>query len=254
MKKRLLAILLIMSMMLLLTGCGDELYEMTPEERKVIVDYSAHIVAKYNVRQPEGYTYVYEPKPTEEEDFSEFDTDATSGSAIDDTDTTSGGAIDEPDATSGSAIEDDGADTTPVGGDTSNGERSSLTEALGLGTLKAVFTGAQYCLKYDTFVPEYGCGLCVVNVTIENPTDHDIKLDMLSRLPKFKARINDSVNLKSSLTILLDDLSTFQGEIPAKGSKDTVIIFQFKDNSIMSIDKLTMSIEVDGNSKLVDLL
>ena len=194
--------------------------------------------------------YVYEPEEVEEEDFSEFD---------EDTDVSSGGAIDDPDASSGSAIDTDdttGADVDekPTGEADSAATEASLTEALGLGTLKAVFTGAQYSLKYDTFVPEYGCGLCVVNVTIENPTDHDIKLDMLSRLPKFKARINDAVNLKASLTILLDDLSTFQGEIPANGSKDLVVIFQFKDNSITSIDKLTMSVEIGGETKLVDLL
>lgn len=250
MKKRLLAVLVVMAMLFLLTGCSDELYEMTPEERQIIVDYSAHIVAKYNVRQPEGYMYVYEPEEVEEEDFSEFD---------EDTDVSSGGAIDDPDASSGSAIDTDdttGADVDekPTGEADNAATEASLSEALGLGTLKAVFTGAQYSLKYDTFVPEYGCGLCVVNVTIENPTDHDIKLDMLSRLPKFKARINDAVNLKASLTILLDDLSTFQGEIPANGSKDLVVIFQFKDNSITSIDKLTMSVEIGGETKLVDLL
>ncbi len=252
MKKKLTAVLLVLAMVFVLTGCADELYEMTPEERQIIVDYSAHIVAKYNIRQPEGYTYVYEPQEKEEEDFSEFD-DITDASDTEEDDTDSA-----TDATDNETSDDTNSDSMDdTSGNTENqatADSASLSEALGLGTLKAVFTGAQYCLKYDTFVPEYGCGLCVVNVTIENPTEHDIKLDMLSRLPKFKARINDSVNLKSSITILLDDLSTFQGEIPAKGSKDTVVIFQFKDNSITSIDKLTMSVDIDGETKLVDLL
>lgn len=247
MKKRVLAVLVILAMMLTLTGCGDELYEMTDKERQIIVDYAAHIIAKYNIRQPEGYTYVYEPKVSEEEeeDFSEFDDDTSS----DEEQTEEGtDTEDTEDINHDSHSNDSDVDSTD------SLKKTGLSEALGLGTLKAVFTGAQYCLKYDTFVPEYGCGLCVVNITIENPTDRAIKLDMLSRLPKFKARINDQVNLKASITILLDDLSTFQGDVPANGSVDTVVIFQFQDDSIVDIEQLSMSVDVDGKTSVVDLL
>lgn len=251
MKKRVLAVLVVLAMMLTLTGCGEELYEMTDQERQIIVDYAAHIIAKYNIRQPEGYTYVYEPPVEEEdEDFSEFDDETETQEG----DTQAEDGVDNNDTDDAEDVNHDSHDNDSDVDSTDSLKKTNLSEALGLGTLKAVFTGAQYCLKYDTFVPEYGCGLCVVNVTIENPTDRAIKLDMLSRLPKFKARINDQVNLKASITILLDDLSTFQGDIPANGRVDTVVIFQFQDDSIVDIEQLSMSVEVDGKTSVVDLL
>ena len=57
-RKSLLSVLLLAGA-LVLTGCGEEPYELQDNEREIIVNYAAHIVAKYNVKQPEGYRYVY---------------------------------------------------------------------------------------------------------------------------------------------------------------------------------------------------
>lgn len=245
--KKWIAALLVSTMAFTLTGCGEELYEMTDEERQIVVDYSAHIIAKYNTRQPEGYMYVYEEEPEEEEDFSEFGEDDTS--VEDENQDESGAEVEEEDASDDARPSGDSSENSD-----SSGKYVSLSEALGLNTLNAEFMGAQYSLKYDTFVPEYGCGMCVVTVRINNPKNKDINLDMLSRIPTFKAQINDAVNLKASLTILLDDLSTFQGVVPANGSVDTVILFQFKDDKIVEINSLKLSVDMDGETKIVDLM
>ena len=57
-RKSLLSVLLLAGA-LVLTGCGEEPYELQDNEREIIVNYAAHIAAKYNVKQPEGYRYVY---------------------------------------------------------------------------------------------------------------------------------------------------------------------------------------------------
>ena len=62
-RKSLLSVVLLTGA-LVLTGCGEEPYELQDNEREVIVNYAAHIIAKYNVKQPEGYRFVY---PVEEE-------------------------------------------------------------------------------------------------------------------------------------------------------------------------------------------
>ena len=43
---------------LLLGGCGEQPYSLTEDEEGVIVDYSAHAVAKFNTSQPDGLANV----------------------------------------------------------------------------------------------------------------------------------------------------------------------------------------------------
>ena len=37
-----------------LSGCGEALYELTPEEQAAIVSYASHTVAKFNNYQKDG--------------------------------------------------------------------------------------------------------------------------------------------------------------------------------------------------------
>ena len=36
---------------LLLGGCGEQPIELTEQEEQTIVDYAAHVVSKYNIKQ-----------------------------------------------------------------------------------------------------------------------------------------------------------------------------------------------------------
>ena len=44
---------------MLMGGCGEEPYELTDQEEELIVNYSAHVVTKYNTYQKEGLSYVW---------------------------------------------------------------------------------------------------------------------------------------------------------------------------------------------------
>ena len=54
---------------LMLSGCGmqEAPYELTEEEQKLIVSYSAHVVSKFNNYQKDGLTFVPEIKEEEPE-------------------------------------------------------------------------------------------------------------------------------------------------------------------------------------------
>ena len=40
------------------TGCGEALYELTPEEELAVVSYASHVVAKFNKYQRDGEVFV----------------------------------------------------------------------------------------------------------------------------------------------------------------------------------------------------
>lgn len=42
----------------LLGGCGEAPYELTQSEQNIIIDYSAHVVAKHNTSQKKGLVTV----------------------------------------------------------------------------------------------------------------------------------------------------------------------------------------------------
>ena len=57
---------LLFSALVLTTGCGEKAIQLTDEEEGLIVDYTAHVVSKFNTRQPDGLVYVDTSQEEEE--------------------------------------------------------------------------------------------------------------------------------------------------------------------------------------------
>lgn len=228
-RKSLLGVVLLAGA-LLLTGCGEEPYELQDNEREIIVNYAAHIVAKYNIRQPEGYRYVY-PSPEEEEQTQETQSGETDPEETDD----------QQSQTEEQAQEDMPADDADAPGAE---ERSpvTLSEALGLEHVQAVYTGAELTDRYDTVVPDSGKKLMILHVTLQNRTKKARKCDILSLLPVFRAKVNGTQEVTAELTILPENLSTWESQIPAGGSADTIILFQVKEDAVQSVEQLELEV------------
>lgn len=216
---------------LVLTGCGEEPYELQDNERAVIVNYAAHIIAKYNVKQPEGYRYVF-PKAEDETEEQPQETQT------EDTPTEDAQAED-------TQTEDAQTDMPTDADDASDGEEApavTLSEALGLKGIQAVYTGAELTNRYDSIVPDAGKKLLILHVTLQNQTAKARKCDILSLLPVFRAKVNGTEDLTAELTILPENLSTWEEKIPAGGSADTIILFQVKEDAVTSIDQLELQV------------
>ena len=221
-----------------LYGCGEQLYELQDNEQEIIVNYAAHIVAKYNTEQPEGYQYVYIPADDQTEDETE---DGTEDGISDET------AQDHPDA------------QTPdgTGADSSSQQDASatLSEALGLENIQAVYTGAELTDQYDeSVVPESGRQLLVLHVTLQNLTEKTQKCDILSILPTFRVKVNGDVEATSELTILPDNLATWEADLEAGASENAVIIFQINKDAVTQIDQLEMEVQTEQKTSRVVFL
>ena len=221
-----------------LYGCGEQLYELQDNEQEIIVNYAAHIVAKYNTEQPEGYQYVYIPADDQTEDETE---DGTEDGISDET------AQDHPDA------------QTPdgTGADSSSQQDASatLSEALGLENIQAVYTGAELTDQYDeSVVPESGRQLLVLHVTLQNLTEKTQKCDILSILPTFRVKVNGEVEATSELTILPDNLATWEADLEAGASENAVIIFQINKDAVTQIDQLEMEVQTEQKTSRVVFL
>ena len=224
-----------------LYGCGEQPYELEENEQDIIVNYAAHIVAKYNSKQPEGYEYVYIPEDDQTEDTQET-TDSTADDAAQDNPGAQDGAAQTPDGTTADSNSQQDTGTT-------------LSEALGLENIQAVYTGAELTDKYDqTVVPESGKQLLILHVTLQNLTDTTQKCDILSILPTFRVKVNQEAEATSELTILPDNLATWESDLEAGASEDTVIIFQINKDAVTQINQLEMEVQTEEKTSRVVFL
>ena len=241
-KRKSLLNIVLLAGALILTGCGEEPYELQDNERAVIVNYAAHIVAKYNVRQPEGYRYVYLPAEQEaggeEEQPQDIQTEETN---------------EQEQQTDDRTQEDMPADNADAATEEVK-PAVTLSEALGLKGVQAVYTGAELTDHYGTVVPNTGKKLMILHVTLQNQTGKARKCDMLSLLPVFQAKVNGMQEVTSELTILPENLSTWEEKIPAGGSADTLILFQVDEEEVASVEQLELKVTAGEMSSRVELM
>ncbi len=223
---------------LAMTGCGEEPYELQDNEQAIITDYAAHIVAKYNIKQTEGYQYVYVP----EED--ELPTDDAADGQTEDTADAQDGAQDPADASGDGQGTADAADAEPS---------VALEEALGLKKIQAVYTGTQLTDSYGSVTAGEGRQLMVVHVTLQNKTKKARTCNILKILPTFRATVNGTEHATAELTILPENLATWEEKIPAKSSADTIMLFQI-DDDITSVDQLEIEVQNGEDSSRVIFL
>ncbi len=223
---------LLFSALVLTTGCGDKAIQLTDEEEGLIVDYAAHVVSKFNTRQPDGLVYVDTSQEEEESETPEEPQQEENSQNI------------PADSTAGQM---DGLDTEEA-----QPEQTTLTQALGIEGVDAVVSATELMPSYkegDYYAldAEAGKTFLVVHVTLNNNTAADISCDLLSGNPQFQAEVNGAGAVPAEMTVLLNDLSTYQGTLPAGSSTDTVLLFQVPAD-VTQADSLTLDLTWKGNT------
>lgn len=216
------------------TGCGDEVYDLTDTEETQIVNYAAHVVSKFNTRQPDGLVYVKASVEETEETEEAVSTEETAEelSTEETTETT-------PEE---NAVQTEEENTQP--------QQATLTETLQIAGVEADFVSAEL---RDSYVEEDYFAMdasedktyLVVNVSLTNTTEEDIDCDLLSQTPQFQANVNETGYVPAETTILLNDLSTYQGVIPAGSSAETVVLFQVSKD-VNQVDTLKLQIKMNN--------
>lgn len=225
---------------LTLTGCGEALYVMTPEEEAAVVSYASHALAKFNKNQSDGSVHV--PKEVLEGTDSQEETGDVSTEA----------PLDE-----GSQEEVTAPDVGSQNGELQEEPEVSLNQALDLGPILAECVGTEFVKSYqDTEYSAVDAGqgkqLLVVKVNLTNQSEQALHVDVLSMTPTFVLLMNDTVKVPVQVTILLNDLSTFQGDIAGNGVVETVLLFQIPED-VTEVSSMQLSVTMDGSNMKVNL-
>lgn len=251
-KNRLAAGALALAVSFTACGCGEKVYELTNDEEATVVHYAAHVITKFNKKQPEGvediraYKAQLEKKAEEaekrrkEEERQRREEEAQQE--------------EKPGQSNGSGQ-----------AGTSDGERETekdryvpLSKALGLKGVKAVYRRHEITSTYrasQSYMVRASSGneLLVLYVNLKNTGSKTVNCDILSKMPSFRLTINGELSVSADTTILLNDLGTYQGNINAGDKAGTVLIFQLKKGAVKSIDTMDLEVTAGDTSSLVQL-
>ena len=154
---------------LLLGGCGEQPYSLTEDEEGMIVDYSAHAVAKFNTSQPDGLANVSRNEQETE--------------AVDESQTTETENKITLDASGNAAAGDQSTENKTA-------EPSTLDELFGGENLSVTYTGAEIAANYMeggyySLDAEQGKTFVIVGIDITNSGADEIAIDNFAKTPKF---------------------------------------------------------------------
>lgn len=87
------------------------------------------------------------------------------------------------------------------------------------------------------------CKLVVVKYTLINNTDSSVNVNMLESNVSFKVSLDGNGYQYALSTMLLDDISTYVGELESGTSVELVLISEWKEEEVNNITNLTVYIK-----------
>lgn len=224
-------------MMLLTTGCGTKPYDLSDDDTVKVASYVAHVVTKYNGSQSEGLVAVESEDLDTEEDTTEEKKEKTETK------------------TEESSEKQKKEDKTKQQSET---ETVSLEKALNLESgLKASFNRYDVTDSYvesDYFAMNATSGKEYLVIHIDLSAEGaDTACDMLSKNLNFRAVINGEKEVGAQTSILLNDLSTYQGTVAQGSAQDCVLLFETEKSSLENIESLNLKVLNGTSSSLVKL-
>ena len=287
MKKK-LGIILLLVAACMTCGCA-KVVDLTDEENYLIAEYAAELLIKYSAEldlkydpseeaegevqetteaSPEESTeaaaLTTEAVPSTEEVVSEADTEQSAEGTTEEAHTeevTTGQTPEEEDSKEGvHRVDATGSeeDTEAV----SAGEGKDYDLAALLNTDKASVK-YQYYSVCDTY-PSYdkegmqieinatsGHKLLVLKFAIENTTNEEQDLNFYDSGVEYHIIINNSKSAKNMLTILIDDLFTFETKLGASDRTEAVLLFSVSESIAKDLQDLKLKCTAPGGKEVV---
>ena len=245
--KKLWCLLAILVLSVTLTGCGVELSE---EENRVIAEYAADLLLKYD----RDYTssLVEEEVPAMEQTTQAPSTDST-------TEVTTEEPSTQPPQESSSTESPASEDTT--GSSDAAGE-IDIGKIVGLEGISITYNQCMFLDRYPSvdqdgaFIyleADPGYQLVVIKFDIANITAQDIAVDLLNTDINYKLVYNQTKAASPMLTILMDDLGTYESVVPAGNEQSAVLVFQISKDLISQIQSLDIRVTYKNEESVIHI-
>lgn len=215
-----------------LSGCGMQLTRLSDDDQSRFISYCAQVVAKHNANNETGLISL----PKKEETGKKDDTD--------------------PSEDKSDLSENTESQSSSETASSNEVKSASFTEAIGIGGMRFDYRDARvaggysqgdvYSLKADS-----GKELLFVRIKAVNTTKKSINIDMPSQNIIFTASYKDQ-SVNSDMTLLMNDLTTFQGKFAAGKRRNMILLFQFPKGSIKDPKKVSFSVKKGNETVTID--
>ncbi len=253
---------------LLLTGCVDNMPDMTEEQSELVAEYAAGLLLKYSPNYEYGLaddealmeeeTTVEETQTVGEESSVEESSESTK---VEETEPVTeieihvGEEKTEPDVL---YIPINNTEKVEL---KENPYEVELAEVINATDMGVRYTYYELCGEYPsgsadsgfTVQPQEGKQLLVIHFEIENKAEETLACDLFDSGIRIKVNLNDKGFKKTMSTLLMNDITTYIEEIKVGANKDVVAVMEVDITSEKEITSLNLLMECGENRSALKL-
>ncbi len=275
--KKVFALCSIMILSLFAVGC-EKTIELTDAESQMVAEYAADLLLKYDKNL--SFKYYDDDEFESPHDFNtpsteELSTEATTTEEPSTEDISTEGTTTEEPSTEGTTegTEDSTEDISSGDGNMDNATEEDLdadymytefdlAEFIGQDNIKISYQYAQITESYPSYNNEGmyieveapdGYKLLVLKFRIENLTNEPQLVDLYSKDIDYHIIVNNKKVAKQMLTILMDDMYTYNKTLEASLIDDTVLLFMVSDSVAEELEDMKLKVGVNGKEVIIQL-
>lgn len=257
-KRRLLAGLIACGIFVT-TGCG-QVIDLTDEENHLIAEYAAELLLKYD----RNYDTRYNPDELEDTTETMTETDAATEATTEVVTTTEAATTEQDAPADGQTTQAQPVTDEAVKEDIGATVDSDFDIAAFVGESRISVRYAYYMVvdSYPSYdqdgmyievqAPE-GYKLLVLKFEVENKTNEDQAVDLYNKDVNYNIVVDNSRTTKQMLTILADDLYTYDKTIQASSREKTVLLYTVSDSVANKWTDLKLQVKYGGTSAVLQL-
>lgn len=246
MKRKNLACFAALCAALVMTGCGNSIPDMTENETRMIAEYAADLLLKYDknyvVKVVDTTAYHKEEERKAEEARKEAEKAAKEAEAAKQ-------AEEAANATN--------SDEGTVKSEEPQNTVSSIEEFYQIQGVQIQYSGFGVYESYPEQTDEEdiffalgateGRKLLVMFFDVSNVSGQEMEFNMVDIDPKFKVSVNGATEQSTLFTMLPDALSSYEGTLVADETVRTVIVAEIPTEDSESIESLTLTLKTGAD-------
>lgn len=242
-------------------ACSSPGIELTDAENRQIAEYAAELLLKYDSNYDSKYYYEQDELEKLKESLTQETTEeVTTEAPFEEEGTTSEGNDFSDQESTTETISEEATDQSPPSEIGNECDIARIVGASGLSILyeKCLFLDRYPAIDSDgSFIyleADPGYKLVILKFNVKNTTNENQSIDLLNTDISYHIIMNDSKTAKPMLTILMDDLSTFQTTLSANAEQSSVLVFQIQESLIDQIKSLFLRVTYNGEENKINLM
>ena len=249
MKHNVLGIFVSIALLTTITGCGASYPNLTQEQYDQTVDYAAGLLMKYSYNNIDRLTNAAVSASASTSEESAPDSSENAYSLTDPGNNSSAAVASQTDSTQNTSS------IASADASTQNNLNDSQDEiAKKLDGLSLKYNGYSVMNSYPAddaqgaISVDKGMKLLIFNFTISNQTAKGIDLNMAKKHASFLISVNGKKQGYTMVTMFDNDLSTYQGSVPAGKSTDLVLILDLPESTTKSANTFGVTMKIDNQA------